>query len=489
MMDFHQIKTPIRPRLLLLVWSFGVSCMPSFGEQAPGTHGVTNPTTPLVEPGETIKRAILTSSADAGPISTPASTPDLIDLPTNSDDLPLPTEVIPVNTNPGEGEGVEAGKPAGEATQPVSPLLNESPDVAPPIPPILSTGKRVQFSLDVEGVYDDNIFFSSKDPTSDYIFVASPKLTLQTGDFRAREESFATLNYNPQAIFFAKGEDENTLDQNLRVEIQYAIARLAINFQANYQHLSGATPDLGDRVDRDQTSARLKLSYGWGPKLEAETNFLYTGTNYDPEGLADFSEFVNETFLSYQMSARTKASFGVGVGRLEVDGFGHQTFERLLVQVISEVGARLTLKAKGGVEYRQTDLGDETTPIFALSMDYKLRESTTLALEAYRDVSASGGSPGENLTRTGIAAKVRQRLTKKLTGIISAGYEQLSYTAAESDLGGREDHYYFVRPSIQYELKEGRRFEVYYLHRTNDSDQSENSFEGNQVGASVGIDF
>ncbi len=440
---------------------------------------------PIVEPGDAPVPPPISKPADEGGTLLPGEPK----LPKSDDEAPLPTETAPS----GNDAAVEVGKPQGEL---VSPMLSDGASVEPPVPPMLNTSKAFQLSLDVQAVYDNNIFFSSKDPVSDYIFVASPKMTLQRGDFRAKEESYGILNYNPQAIFFAKGKESNTLDQNLKIETQYAIARLAIGLDASYQRLSGATPDLGNRVDRDQTGAKLRVSYGWGAKMEAETNFLYTGTNYDPAQLADYSEFVNETFLRYQVTARTKAALGAGVGRLNVDGFGHQDFQRALVQVISEVGAKLTLRAKGGMEFRQTEMGNNNTPVFSLAMDYKLRAGTTLALEAFREVSASGGQPGENITRTGLVAKVRQKLGTKFVGGLDVGYEQLAYAAAErksaatgSKTEGRDDDYFFLRPSLQYELKEGRRFEIYYLHRQNDSNARDASFEGDQIGVSAGYDF
>jgi hypothetical protein len=270
-----------------------------------------------------------------------------------------------------------------------------------------------------------------------------------------------------------------------------------VGLEASYQRLSGATPDLGNRVDRDQSGAKLRFTYGWGPKLEAETAFLYTGTNYSPAQLSDFSEFVNETLVRYQVSARTKVGLGAAFGRLNVDGYGHQDFQRALVQVISEVGPKVSLRAKGGMEFRQMNTGNANTPIFSLAMDYKIREGTTFTLEAYRDVAASGGQPGDNITRTGVAAKVRQKVSTKFTAGLDAGYEKLAYsegsrgnnstTSAQSS--GRDDSYFFLRPSVQYELKQGRRFEIYYLHRENDSSNSNTSFEGDQLGVSAGIDF
>lgn len=444
----------------------------------------------LVEQGDTfpeVRKAGTPSDLNGFlPQTTPAATDELLTPDQKSDSPDMATDLA-----------TPLGTPQGQGADQLSPILPTGTNAEPPVPPMMNTSKAFQLSLDVQAIYDNNIFFRSKDPVADYIFIGSPKLSLQRGDFRAKEESYGILNYNPQAIYFAQGHGKNTLDQNLKIETQYAIARLAVGLDASYQHLSGATADLGNRIDRDLLGAKLRLTYGWGPKLDAETNFLYTSTSYNAGQLADYSEFVNETFLRYAVTARTRVALGAGVGRLTVDGFGHQDFERALVQVISDVGAKVTLRAKGGLEFRQTQLASHTTPIFSLAMDYKMREGTTFSLEAFREVTASGGSPGDNLTRTGVAAKVRQKVGEKFAAGLDVGYEKLSYTAAESKrasattvrTSNRTDDYYFLRPSVQYELKEGRRLEVYYLHRANESNLKDTSFEADQLGISAGIDF
>lgn len=455
----------------------------------------TNPAAPLVEPGDDVPPpavGVQTPPPLSSPIA-PTPTPAADEagpppLPVLDDRGPLPTDAPLIMQDSQNDRGDSRDKP----DEPSTPLLGNESAPPPPVPPMLTGGKRIQVSLDVGAKYDDNIFFSARDTRSDFVFVASPKLTLQTGDFRAREETFGVLNYNPEAIFFTKGTADNTLDHHVKAEVQYALARLAIGVEGKFDHLSEPNADLGNRVERNETKAKLRVSYGWGPKLEAETNFLYSGTNYDPSELADFSEFVNETLIRYQITARTKAALGFGIGRLDVDGYGEQTFERALVQVLTDVGSKLTLKAKGGVEFRQMEMGDETTPIFSLAMDYRIREGTTLALEAYREVTASGGQPGENVTRTGIAAKVRQKIGEKFTGGLDIGYEQLGYASASRESvadSARDDDYFFLRPSLTYELKEGRRLELYYMHRQNDSSQADFSFTGNQIGVSAGVDF
>ena len=53
----------------------------------------------------------------------------------------------------------------------------------------------------------------------------------------------------------------------------------------------------------------------------------------------------------------------------------------------------------------------------------------------------------------------------------------------------RSDNYFFIRPSVRYEFTEGRRAELYWSFRQDDSSVSDFSFEGNQIGLSVLFDF
>jgi uncharacterized protein (PEP-CTERM system associated) len=106
-------------------------------------------------------------------------------------------------------------------------------------------------------------------------------------------------------------------------------------------------------------------------------------------------------------------------------------------------------------------------------------------------VTASGTMAGENLTRTGAAVRVQQKLGRRLTAGLEAGYEEMEFTATEAGGAGsgREDEYFFIRPSLRYEITEGRRAEIYYSLRRDRSSLDEFDFEANQAGFALGFDF
>ncbi len=412
-----------------------------------------------------------------------------------AEDIPLESE-LPTIENALEKPAMDAleSRPAGSALdQPVNIDGQASPSSTPPI---MGEKKRFQFSADFRALYDDNINYSNTNPLSDFVLVASPRFAMNFGDFVAKDESYAMLSYNPEAIYFTEGTAETALDQNLKTQLQYAIGKVAVNLDGGYQRLSGATPDLGERAERDLVSLKTAILYGFGARLEAETSFLYSTADYDLAQFADYSEYVNELLFRYQLTARTKVAVGAGIGRLEIDTFGSQDFQRALVEALYEASDRLSVKFKGGLEVRHLEVENITTPILAISGEYKFTDQTSVGLNLYRDVLASGGSPGQIYTRTGISASLRHRFGEKWIGEFAVGYENAEYktsrrsaAAAGQATGSRSDNSFYIRPSLTYQMREDRRLQVYYMHRTNESGQEGFDFEGNQIGVSAGIDF
>jgi hypothetical protein len=369
--------------------------------------------------------------------------------------------------------------------------INLEGDTSPATPPpMLSGKKRFQFSFDVRSIYDDNINFSKDAPIRDVIFVGSPKITMNLGDYIAKDESYATFNYNPEAIIFMQGTTDNAIDHNVRAQLQYAISKLSIGVDGSFQRLSGATPDLGERAERNLSSLKTTLKYGFGARLEAETSFLYNRGDYTLPQFADYSEYINELLVRYQLSARTKVAVGGGMGRLEIDSFGSQDFQRAIVEAIYEATDKFSLKFKGGLDIRHLDDGTSNTPILTLAGDYKFTEQTSFGLNLFREIMASGGSPGQTFTRTGIQASIRHKLGERFVAEMAVGYEQAQYESTRKAGGAsRSDDSFYFRPSLTYQLREDRRLQLYYMHRTNNSAQGEFDFSANQIGVSAGFDF
>lgn len=374
-----------------------------------------------------------------------------------------------------------------------TPLLPEGMenDMIEPLPPV-DAKKRWTLTVEARAIYDDNIFLSRPGrEESDFVFLLTPSITYRRGDTATRHGSYITANYTASGSLFTDHSEENSLDHSFRFDAQKRFGKLALGADGKYQRLSGATVELSDRVDRDEAGARLRARYDLSSKTSLEASGTWSTVRYREGTLEDYDEWVAETYVGYQVTGRTRVAAGGAVGQLDVEGQKGQDYTRALVKVTTEPSGKLTLDAKAGMEWRNTEAGSQDTPVFNVTAEYRPTARTSVSGAIYRDVSASGSLEGENVTRTGGSVRLQQKIGSALTASVETGYEQLEYDATEAGApeSRREDEYFFIRPSLRYELREGRRLELYYSHRRDNSTINLYDFDADQVGLSFAYDF
>ncbi len=359
------------------------------------------------------------------------------------------------------------------------------------VQPPVERAKKIRLSLESGVVYDDNIFLKSKDKQSDVIYRVSPQFRFALGDADARQASYVKLDYRPDIFIFQKNDGENSLDHDAAVSGQWTQARLTLGGQVRYQRMSGSSIDLSDRVQRDRYTAGVNGSYGWGSRTSVETSFKWSSERYAESGYADFDEWHHDTFFVYALSAKTRVAAGYGWGRLEVDGQGAQKFQQALARVETELSGKLSVQARGGAEFRTTDSGDSTTPVFGAAVNYKAAEGTTLALHGERSVEASGAQAGQNYSRTSVGAEIRQRMTERFVLSLDGGVDNYAYAqaGAENAAGRGTEKSYYIRPGVSYALKENMRAEAWYGYRRTDGSGADDEYSVNQAGFNFRVDF
>ena len=464
---------------------------------------------------EVVRKAIVESTAlldptkpvvETGPVpGIDASANPLLPQSVTSNPPPLSTPetsaaVKPVGPIMGSAPFAQESKPDGgpvvmsadlNPNDAVTPL---SPDQTPPEfldGPIVEPTDPWVFSVEVASVYDDNIRLSSTNAQQDLLFVMSASIAWQWGDVRLKRGSWARVYYEATGIVFVEQSDENNIDHDFQAGVQKRAGRFAAALEGRYRRLSGATPDLGDRVQRDDYQAKLSGAYDLSGRTFLEGNASWNAVRYQEAGLADYDEFLGELFAGYEVSGRTKVAAGGAAGQLRVSGADRQNFQRALVKVTRASTGALGLTGKAGAEFRQTKSGNTTTPVFAVTADYEpIEDSTRVTGEVFRETVASGALAGENYLRTGGALRVTQRLGSRFIAGLEAGYERLEYAEADQSIAsGRSDDYFFAKPSLKYEFNTRRRAEVFYSFREDDSSLEDFSFTANQWGLSFGLDF
>ena len=438
-------------------------------------------------PGSDVPGSLLLPQNPTGtnqPLSTPETSAAL-----------KPVEPI-IGSAPFKEEPKSDGGPVvmGTDLDPNAAVTPLSPEQTPPEfldGPIVEPTDPWVFSVEVASLYDDNIRLSNREAQQDFLFVLSASVAWQWGDIRLKRGSWARVYYEATGVAFAEQSDENSVDHDFQAGVQKRAGRSAAALEGRYRRLSGATPDLGDRVQRDDYQVKLSGAYELGGRTYLEGNTSWNAVRYQDSGLADYDEILGELFAGYELSGRTKVSAGGAVGQLKVAGSGKQDFQRALFKVARASTGALGLTGKAGAEFRQTKTRNNVTPVFSIAADYEpVEDSTRVTAEIFRETVASGALAGENYLRTGGALRLTQRLGSRFVAGVDAGYERLEYAEAASGVdSGRSDDYFFAKPSLKYEFNARRRAEVFYSFREDESSLEDFSFTANQWGLSFGLDF
>ena len=460
-----------------------------------GDPVLLDPTIPTEElraaiiPGEPETGALLPS----GSVDRPAGTPPLVEPGAGEKKAVRPpiTGSAPFASETKSGSGPVV---MGTDLEPSAAVTALAPEQTPPEmldAPLVESADPWVFRVEQISVYDDNIELSNRGKQADFVFMLRASVAWQRGDLERRRGSWARVFYEATGSVFMDRSDENSLDHDLQAGGQRRWGDLATALEGRYRYLSGATPDLGDRVQRQEYEARLGAAYDLSGRTFVEAGAGWNGIDYQEAAYADFEEWAVEGFAGYELSGRTKLAAGAAVGQLKVKGAAPQDYQQALVKVTRASTGALGLTGRAGAEFRQMERGDEVTPVFALTADWEpIADGTRVTAEGFRETVASGSLGGETYLRTGGALRLLQQLGSRFAAGLETGYEQLAYSGISDGAGaGRTDDYFFARPSLKYEFNARRRAELFYHFREDDSTSDDFSFTANQWGLSFGLDF
>jgi Putative beta-barrel porin 2 len=444
-------------------------------------------------------------SASPSPSGSGSPTPSATEAPAGAPELvPVEPEVLPAleptppepanpNIEPGGLESEpgwrgELGEPRQENAVAET---NEGAVPSKSLGPRINLGPfRIQPLIQVTSMYDDNILISHVDREGDFLSIIAPGFSIGIGDYLEKKLTFFRLDYTPIFVLFADHTEFNSIDQYLRIEGQYANERIAINPYFEYDKLSSTDRDAGGRVDRELFTAGINSTYVISDKTSINVNGVGWVRQYQHG--TDSKEVFNNDWFNYNITPKFDIDVGLGLGLLEPEDSGDQTYEQALVRVRFFSTAKLTLNANAGVEFRQFASGtaDRATPVFGLGAIYKPSETTTIRLSGARQVYSSISATGLNYTSTRIDLDIEQQIWHQFLVRLAAGYEHDQYDAAAADVNAsRVDNYISVRPEIIYRFRDWMQFTLFYQYQKNDSNLAVNSFVDNQVGLQSTLKF
>jgi len=461
----------------------------------------SEPTLPSSEPAPSTQAAPLPSAPDSLP-STPAEP-----LPSSSAPLPSSEEAFPPSSDPWSSstnyttaQTSVIGSPA--AGGPYGGFSTKNVAMGEPS----SQPRRFYYGLQftVRGVWDDNIFLTHTNKTSDYYFAIEPLLTLGFGDIQGQSRSYLRLDYMPSAILYVNHSDEDAFNQLIRLEGGYNSGRLRLSLEQDVVLLQSAnlnsfidTTGLWANTDASAPTrmnifnTRLRAQYDLTGKVFLQGEFD-SYTYFYPNNISDYT-VSGGLYIYYNWLPKVSVGVGGTFGYNWVDNpTPNQTFEQANLRLNYEATAKLGLYASGGVEFRQFDGNRDTysTPVFELGLTYYPFDGSTFTLAAGRRIYNSGFEPGQDFTNSYVVGRFQQRLFRRLYLGLAAGYEGSNYFAAADNVNAtRDDNYWFIEPSLDVLITRWLSAGVYYLHREDSSNDDFFSFDDNQVGVRATVRF
>jgi hypothetical protein len=464
------------------------------------------------------------------PSSEPAPSTQAAPLPSSSEPLPSAPEPLPstpAETLPSSSAPLPSSEQAFPSLpQPLSLSTNYTTAQTEVVPPPVATGPygnsynvfpagdtvysgesrrfHYLFLFTVRGVWDDNIFLTHSNKTSDYYFAIEPQVTLGVGDISGHTTSYLRLDYMPSAILFVDHSDEDAFNQLIHLEGGYSSGRLTLSLSQDIALLQSAnlnsffdTTGLWANTDASGPTrmnffyTRLRATYQLTGKMYLQGEFD-SPTYFYPDNISDYT-IAGGLYLYYSWLPKLSVGIGGTFGYTWVDAPStDQTFEQINLRLNYEVTAKFALWASAGVEFRQFD-GNRSTydsPVFELGLTYHPFVGTYVSLVAGRRIYSSGFLPDQDFGATYVAARLQQRLFHRVYLGLGAGYEHSNYFATDRDVNAdRDDDYWFIEPSVDVLITRWLTAGVYYLHREDSSNQDFFSWEDNQVGVRATVRF
>ena len=382
-------------------------------------------------------------------------------------------------------------------------------EIIPSGRPVAAIPRRFQYTLSatMRGVYDDNTNNSSTNRVSDYYFTIEPSISIGLGGGDSDSLNSLSLIYHPSLFLFANNSQNDTVQQIIQLQAGRRFGHLALSFSQDVQLLDGtdlnsladptghqANTDVSGRNRHQVYTSQLSGSYDLTGKLFLSGGGAFSANEY-PSPLIGSQAFSGNLYLNYNYSEKVTVGVGGTGGYNTTDSMGpvnnDQTFEQANIRLSYNATAKISLSASGGVEFRQSNGGDDNvSPVYQVSASYQPFDGTSLSLSGSRTTRTSASLFGQDFAETTIAVSLSQRLLQRFFFGFAVGYTNSNYFSTVSGISAnRNDDFYYITPSVDFNITRFWTFGAYYVHREDSSSVPFSSFTDNQAGLRTKLTF
>jgi len=357
---------------------------------------------------------------------------------------------------------------------------------------LLAKGSPLHLGLAAGETYDDNIFISAQ-KTNDLITHISPSLDFEKGDKTAPHMNYLNIYLAPTLYFYTDHQSQDRKDYNADVLYQYQWTRLTLGLELQYQHLTGASIDIGNLVTRDIYTSTLLGSYNYNDKLLFSGTATQRITSYPSIANVDTTEWIVDGYALYQVAPKLQLGLGPRIAFIDISGAPNESHQDLLVHLNYNPGGKIAVTFAGGAEYLQFQEGEPAhiLPIFDFSANYTPRDGTNISLSGYRQSINSYDETGSVYLSTIAQVGLRQRFLRDIYFTLSGAYNITDYSFGSQSLTGskRKDDYYFANVGVEWDPKPWLSVSARYQFSEDDSNVTQNSFNDNQVDLQTSLRF
>ena len=388
--------------------------------------------------------------------------------------------------------------PAGEISRP-----SREVQVETNANPVNENFRRFRYNLGVtvREVYDDNINISSTNRVSDFFTVIEPGIHLGFGD-SAGGFNYLTFDYVASAYFFAEQTERDTVEHLIHLAAQHDFGRLVLGLSQDVRILGGtsisslsnttgvqANTDVGGPSRVNIYTTAINASYDLTGKLFLSGQISYA--LYDYETLISSRQASANLFINYVYSPKLVIGLGATGGVNSSDGpTSNETFEQMNVRANYIVSGKISLSVSGGLEFRQFGGGNSISPVYEIAGTYRPFENTAITIAGSRRTVSSASLAGQDYTDTNISLTFSQRLFSRVNLSLGVGYQNLDYLSATTGAStARNDNYFYIEPSIDFDITRYWSIGCYYLYRQDSSTLALFSFYDNQFGVRTSLTF
>ena len=382
------------------------------------------------------------------------------------------------------------------------------PDVTINGKPVSETPRRLQYELTAtaRATFDDNVFNSSIQKTSDFYFTIEPNIHVWLGSGDTEGSNSLSLTYAPGVFLFADNSQLDTVQHLIRLLGAHAFGHLSLSLSQDVRLLDGtdlnsladpnghqANTDVSGRTKHQIYTTQLSGSYDLTGKLYLSADGNFFADEYS-SSLISSRNFGGDVFLNYRYSDKLVVGAGGTGGYNTVSGGdgGDQTFEQANLRIGYSATAKISISGSVGVEFRQFSgiSGTNVDPVYTLSANYTPFDGTGFSLTGSKQTYNSASLAGQDYSDTTINLAFTQRFLQRFFVGLAVGYTNSSYFSTTTGINAtRDDNFYYIDPSIDFNITRYWSAGVYYVHRENSSSLQFFGFNDDQVGFRTRLTF